>query len=60
MMKNVEVISMSSIRRFFSAIGEGLVGLWRNISMGIASIVSICLRASLISIAPPYGLLRKI
>ena len=33
---------MSSIRRFFSAIGEGLVGLWRNISMGIASIVSIC------------------
>ena len=42
MMKNVEVISMSSIRRFFSAIGEGLVGLWRNISMGIASIVSIC------------------
>mgnify|MGYP001669957680 FL=1 len=33
---------MSSIRRFFSAIGEGLVGLWRNKSMGIASIVSIC------------------
>ena len=42
MMKNVEVILMSSIRRFFSAIGEGLVGLWRNKSMGIASIVSIC------------------
>ena len=33
---------MSSIRRFFSAIGEGLVGLWRNKSMGVASIVSIC------------------
>ena len=42
MMKNVEVILMSSIRRFFSAIGEGLVGLWRNKSMGVASIVSIC------------------
>jgi hypothetical protein len=41
-MKNVEVILMSSIRRFFSAIGEGLVGLWRNKSMGVASIVSIC------------------
>ena len=33
---------MSSIRRFFSAIGEGLVGIWRNKSMGLASIVSIC------------------
>ena len=33
---------MSSIRRFFSAIGEGLVGIWRNKSMGVASIVSIC------------------
>ena len=33
---------MSSIRRFFSAIGEGFVGLWRNKSMGVASIVSIC------------------
>lgn len=33
---------MSSIRRFFSAIGEGLVGLWRNKSMGVSSIVSIC------------------
>ena len=33
---------MSSIRRFFSAIGEGLVGLWRTKSMGVASIVSIC------------------
>ena len=33
---------MSSIRRFFSAIGEGLVGLWRNKSMGVASILSIC------------------
>lgn len=33
---------MSSIRRFFSAIAEGLVGLWRNKSMGVASIVSIC------------------
>ena len=32
---------MSSIRRFFSAIGEGLVGIWRNKSMGLASIVSI-------------------
>jgi len=42
MTKNVEVISMSSIRRFFSAIGEGLVGIWRNKSMGVASIVSIC------------------
>ena len=42
MMKNVEVILMSSIRRFFSAIGEGLVGLWRNKSMGVASVVSIC------------------
>ena len=42
MMKNVEVILMSSIRRFFSAIGEGLVGLWRNKSMGVVSIVSIC------------------
>mgnify|MGYP001001054877 CR=1 FL=1 len=42
MMKNVEVILMSSVRRFFSAIGEGLVGLWRNKSMGVASIVSIC------------------
>ena len=33
---------MSSIRRFFSAIGEGLVGIWSNKSMGLASIVSIC------------------
>lgn len=33
---------MSSIRRFFSSIGEGLVGIWRNKSMGLASIVSIC------------------
>lgn len=33
---------MSSIRRFFSVIGEGLVGIWRNKSMGLASIVSIC------------------
>ncbi|KXB66470.1 efflux ABC transporter, permease protein [Parvimonas sp. KA00067] len=38
----MEVILMSSIRRFFSAIGEGLVGIWRNKSMGVASIVSIC------------------
>ena len=41
-MKSMEVILMSSIRRFFSAIGEGLVGIWRNKSMGVASIVSIC------------------
>ena len=33
---------MSSIRRFFSAIGEGFVGVWRNKSMSVASIVSIC------------------
>lgn len=33
---------MSSIRRFFSAIAEGLVGIWRNKSMAIASIISIC------------------
>lgn len=33
---------MSSIRVFFSSIKEGIVGVWRNLSMGIASIVSIC------------------
>lgn len=33
---------MNSIRVFFSSIKEGIVGVWRNLSMGVASIVSIC------------------
>lgn len=33
---------MNSIRVFISSIKEGIVGIWRNLSMGIASIISIC------------------
>lgn len=33
---------MNSIRIFFSSIREGLIGVWRNKSMGFASIISIC------------------
>lgn len=33
---------MNSIRIFFSSIREGLVGSWKNKSMGFASVISIC------------------
>ena len=33
---------MNSIRIFISSIKEGIVGVWRNLSMGIASVISIC------------------
>ena len=33
---------MNSVRVFFSSVKEGIVGVWRNMSMGIASVVSIC------------------
>lgn len=33
---------MNSIRIFISSIKEGLIGVWRNKSMGLASVISIC------------------
>lgn len=33
---------MNSVRVFFSSVKEGIVGVWRNMSMGVASVVSIC------------------